>query len=793
MINQEFVEYSEKAQAEVNIRFNSSDEDGATRTEKFTEYVIDLLSETSELNDASVFDFYYSLDKRDDIDIQINGYSLFEDLDSSKVLDLIITLYDTGNSVHKLLSNEFNKIIKLVSKFANSAIKGHLNEIEPSLANGHVKSLITELFNNRNKYDRINFYFLTNTIVEQKTPQEFPYKGFDQYTVNYHIWDLERLMRLNNSNGKKEPLQIDFSQITDKKISCLAMGDGINNSDYECYLAIMPGQVLCDLYSKYYTRLLESNVRVFLQQTGKINKGIRDTVIKNPKMFLAYNNGLTATADDVVVANNGSLVLKSVSDFQIVNGGQTVASLYYTLKKNKDVSLKDVYVQMKLTVIKDKEKKNSIVPLISRYANSQNKISELDLSSNNKFFQEIERLSRNIFVSNIQTPNIQTSWYFERVKGQFRESLNRGTKSYQRTFKEKNPTSQKFLKSELAKYSNVYLQLPFVVSKGAQKNFVYYVDKVIEKDFNSKNKLPSRIFYEDLIANAIIFRTVDKMFGRKGQNPIGDTNLKAPTVIYSISIMHFLTNGLINLNKIFEEQKVDEILLLELKKIMFLVYKFLIRGEGLVSEKAKKESTWTDLQVEFENHRLPNLELFLISQEIKESRLSAYYAKENDEVEKNANLSRITNIGNRFWDGLAKAKILGLTDLHRRKIASLQSKINSNRLLSSIDIKNGVMLLDLIVEKSIDIESIKEKSNINKDVLTDLGKAINFLKKISEEDWKRIISLGDYKQILTFKDISLIKTIRSDFDKNIDSNPKKIEKVYLAVQKVNEKFKILKK
>lgn len=793
MINQEFVEYVEKVQAEVNIRFNSSDEEGATRTEKFTEYVVDLLSETSELNDSTVFDFYYSLDKRDDIDIQINGYSLFEDLDDSKVLDLIITLYDTDNSVRKLLGNEFNKVIKLVSKFANSAIKGHLNEIEPSLANGHIKSLISELFKNRNKYDRINFYFLTNTIVEQKTPQEFPYKGFDKYTVNYHIWDLERLLRLNNSNGKKEPLEIDFTKITNKRISCLAMGDDINNSDYECYLAIMPGQVLCDLYSKYYTRLLESNVRVFLQQTGKINKGIRDTVIKNPKMFLAYNNGLTATADNVIVLDEKGLILKSVSDFQIVNGGQTVASLYYTLKKNRDVSLQDVYVQMKLTVIKDKEKKNSIVPLISRYANSQNKISELDLSSNNKFFQEIERLSRNIFVSNIETPNIQTSWYFERVKGQYRESLNRGTKSYQRTFKEKNPTNQKFLKSELAKYSNVYLQLPYVVSKGAQKNFIYYVDKVIEKEFNEKNKLPSKIYYEDLIANAIIFRTVDKVFGRKGQNPIGDTNLKAPTVIYSITIIHFLTKGLINLNKIFEEQRVDEVLLSELKKIMFLVYKFLNVGEGLVSEKAKKESTWNDLKKEFQNYRLPNLDLFTISEENRKVRISNYYAKENDEVEKNANLSRITNVGYRFWDGLAKANIPGITDVHQRKIDTVQSKINNNRLLSSIDIKNGIMLLDLIIEKSIDIDFIKNKSNINKDFLTDQGQAITFLKKINDEDWKRIINLGDFKKILSFKDISLIKTIRSDFEKNIDSNPKKIEKVFTAVEKVNEKFKILKK
>jgi hypothetical protein len=155
---------------------------------------------------------------------------------------------------------------------------------------------------------------------------------------------------------------------------------------YDCYLAIIPGEVLAKLYKEYSNELLESNVRAFLGQAGTFNKGIRDTIRTKPQMFLPYNNGITATAERVetqIIDNQ--LVITKLNDFQIVNGGQTTASLFHTQRKFKDADLSKIYVQMKLTVIKDKEQKNIEVPNISRFANSQNKVTELDLSSNNPY------------------------------------------------------------------------------------------------------------------------------------------------------------------------------------------------------------------------------------------------------------------------------------------------------------------------------------------------------------------------------------------------------------------------
>ena len=159
-------------------------------------------------------------------------------------------------------------------------------------------------------------------------------------------------------------------------------------------------------------------------------------------MFLPYNNGLTTTANNVVVRKGDEgLVIEKIGDLQIVNGGQTTASLYHTRKSRQ---LEDVYVQMKLTVLKDDEKFESIVPAISRFANSQNKVSELDLTANHRLLQELQRSADRTFALDPRDPNIQTLWFFERVKGQYREALAKAvTPSKKKLFEKKFPKSQK--------------------------------------------------------------------------------------------------------------------------------------------------------------------------------------------------------------------------------------------------------------------------------------------------------------------------------------------------------------
>src|SRR5690606_18684148 len=317
---------------------------------------------------------------------------------------------------------------------------------------------------------------------------------------------------------------------------------------------------------------------------------------------------------------DGQLVITRLNDFQIVNGGQTTASLYHTQKKYKEVDLSKIFVQMKLTVIKDKEQKNIEVPNISRFANSQNKVSELDLSSNNPYFVQIENMSRKKYVVNPENKNQSLLWFFERANGQYRETLNKQTPSQQKKFKEQNPSQLKFVKSDVAKYINLWELEPNFVAQGSHKNFIHFTKKI--NDLVSKNNLPGENFYRKLIANAILFKVIDKLFGRKNVDAIGDTNLKSFTVAYTVSYFHYLTNNRLDLWKIYEDQKVDDVLNNNFKKLLVFVYEHLVKeaNNSLISEYAKRESSWNKLKETPYDERLQEiLAEYLISFEEKQN------------------------------------------------------------------------------------------------------------------------------------------------------------------------------
>src|SRR5690606_8598025 len=235
--------------------------------------------------------------------------------------------------------------------------------IDPS--NSELIHLIKTIEKQGNDFDRINVYFLINGFSNHDK-EKIEINNVDVFV---HTWDVSRLFKINESNSVHEPIEIEFKSFSEngKGIQCLQVPS--IDEMYDCYLAIVPGEILAKLYKEFSNELLESNVRAFLGQAGKFNKGIRDTIRTKPQMFLPYNNGITATAESVETKfEDNQLIITRLNDFQIVNGGQTTASLYHTQKKFKDADLSKIFVQMKLTVIKDKEQKNIEVPNISRFA-----------------------------------------------------------------------------------------------------------------------------------------------------------------------------------------------------------------------------------------------------------------------------------------------------------------------------------------------------------------------------------------------------------------------------------------
>jgi len=757
-----------------------SDEDGDSKENKFTELVMEVLSEAGETEGVRLCS-YTKENKLENIQFKINGYALEEGYEN---VDIFISHYVDTNESYRVSKADFEKLIKWSTGFINAALKGYLDEIEPST---EAYGLATILRQQRNEIVRIKVFFLTNGEIPWEVPKDFKLNKLEDILFKFEIWDIERLHRLSQSKGNREPIVIDFEEMLGDVIPCLEMP--IKNDLYECFLAIVPGKTLAILYQNYGTRLLESNVRAFLQQTGKVNQGIRDTIRNSPYMFLTYNNGLASTAQEVITkrTEDGQLVITSIKDFQIVNGGQTTASLFHTSKKYKEVDLSSVFVQMKLTVIKDEEKKNKTVPFISRYANSQNKVTELDLTSNNLFLQRLEELSRTTYAINNEDRNKQSIWFFERVAGQYKEAINKEpTKGKQEAFKLKYPKNQLLVKSDIAKNINLWKMLPYHVSKGSQKNYIIFI-REIDKD--SKNAKVSRVYWEDIVANAILFQETDKLFGRKNVNAIGDTNIKSHTVGYALSYFHFLTNNMLDLGAIWQKQNIEDELLIELKKLLLFVYKFFTNLDvALISEAAKSERTWNKLK-ENVNHPM-NMDVvkkYLIS----DINFKIRYETNFDDIEETAKydtLQKITNLGVRFWDGLClyMLKTDCLTPVQQNYVLSIRKNLQWNGVFTKQEIEKGGIIIEKLNEQNIDFNDIELLSKISiKDIL-DPSIIFNRLKLIDENTWKKVIALGEKTGKLNYNEISTIQTVIQRLKKHENLDLKRLQIVNDALDKVKK-------
>jgi hypothetical protein len=769
-----------------------SDGEGVSFEDKFTEYCIEVLDSIGKSEGARVLSYNHP-NSNGSIDWKINGYCLkdnYKDENNKtyyETLDLFITSYKSDNYEYNISKDEFTKTINQIKKFLNAALKKQITYLDSS------KTELLELINvievQGIHFDRINIYALINGNSIHEI-EKITIKNFEEIDILVHVWDIKRFFKIKESNSIKEPIEIYFNKyIEDDSVGLQCLKVPSIDAVFDCYLAIIPGYILSKLYKEYSNELLESNVRAFLGQTGKFNKGIRDTIREKPQMFLPYNNGITATAETVeTIENNNQLYITKLNDFQIVNGGQTTASLYHTQKKYKDADLGKIFVQMKLTVIRNSEQKNIEVPNISRFANSQNKVSELDLSSNNPYFIKIENLSRKQYVVNPENRNQSILWYFERANGQYKEAKNKLTLSMQKKFSEQNPLKNKFLKSDVAKYINLWELEPHYVSQGAQKNFIHYTKKI--NDLIKKNKFPRENFYKKLIANAIIFNSVDKLFGRKNVDAIGDTNLKSYTVAYTISFFHFLTENRIDLWKIYEEQKINETILIELKNLLIFTHDYFTNSPGqigLISEYAKKESTWKILTEKKYNLNFKNIEDSLIS--IDEV-LDRDKEKEADTSEQNDSLflvSKIRNLGIKYWDGLIKyIETNPIESIEFIKLFDLCKTLKENRNLSKVELytgEKGIRFIEKNPELEEFITSLSDKEDV---IFYDIKATYDKLKLLSKDIWEKSISIGIQTKVWDNLEVQNVKSFYNSLKKNEKIKEQSLIKCYESMKKLSK-------
>lgn len=764
-----------------------SEGEGASFEDKFTEYSIEVLESIGKSEGARVLSYVHP-NSQGGIDWKINGFCLKDFVkDENKkeyyeTLDLFITFYKNEYD-YNITKDDYTKTLNQIKRFINAALKRHIDYIDK--AHEELYHLIEIIGKQGKDFDRINVYFLINGFSNHDK-EKIEIADADVFV---HTWDIARLFKINESNSVHEPIEIEFENFTEngKGLQCLQVPS--IDEMYDCYLAIVPGEILAKLYKEFSNELLESNVRAFLGQAGKFNKGIRDTIRTKPQMFLPYNNGITATAESVETKFiDNQLVISKLNDFQIVNGGQTTASLYHTQKKFKDADLSKIFVQMKLTVIKDKEQKNIEVPNISRFANSQNKVSELDLSSNNPYFVKIEKLSRKKYVVNPENKNQSLLWFFERANGQYRESLNKLKDKQQKNFKEQNPASLKFVKSDIAKFINGWELEPHFVAQGSQKNFIHYTKKIT--DLVSKNKLPGEFFYRKLIANAILFKITDKLFGKKNVNAIGDTNLKALTVAYTVSYLHFLTENRLDLWKIYEDQKTDEFLNSHILKLLVFVYNHLITDASgsLISEYAKRQSSWDKLKnTKYSIDLINTLSNYLISEEEKTQRENEKEIDSNSIEESVFVVSEIQKMGLKFWDGFKNYINKNKPDgFDWTSAFDLVSALRKKSNLTSREIIFGKKVLDYIQTSPQLIEEVKKMSNLEESEIIELKFIYDKLLLISKVDWNRIIDIATQTEIFNDLELSNVKSVQNSLTKNEKIKEQALIKAYESIKKLKK-------
>jgi DNA-binding TFAR19-related protein (PDSD5 family) len=606
-------EYYNDFMESINIKSNVNEN---FKESVFFENVLEFLED-----EGVVTDYKYTPFKK--IGMRVDGYEYVED---REILHLFVIEYTSNPDIITLTKTDLDSILARVVKFfVKNTEKPLFKELEETSEAYDISYFINT---NKTKFKNIEIILLTNKQIS-KTLKKIPKVTLDRYDIKIDIWDIERFYQIETSKKHKEDFEINFHEEFDNALPALEAYN--DSSSYKSYLSVVPGGILADLYEKYGARLLESNVRSFLQFRGKINKGIRKTIKTEPEMFFAYNNGITATAEDIEVKNAKIVYLKN---FQIVNGGQTTASLYNTRKKDR-ISLEKVFVQMKLTIIKGDESQY-VIPNISRYANTQNKVNDADFFSNDIFHIRIEEKSRKIWVPKKKDSLKATKWFYERARGQYLEEQSKLTDSQKKEFKLTYPKNQMFTKTDLAKYIMSTEEYPHIVSQGAQKNFLKFGELVV-KQWNTNDKVFNDLYYKHAIAKAIMFKETDKLVYKQKWY----AGYKANIVTYTLSLLTYLAKKLaksIDYNKIWQNQDIDTVFIKEILKISKYVNSHLFETpENFknISEWAKKELCWTKLKEKADNEKLMFSEEFtdkwIISSE--EFKYEEKEAKKNQSID----------------------------------------------------------------------------------------------------------------------------------------------------------------
>jgi len=557
--------------------FAHQENQGEQRLPAIAKTIFDMLEEAGFFSEAQ---FAYHIDEGSNYAAEVHGYMCdFED----DVLSIFFFIDATKNvplgdlaSITAVGKDEVEKAFKRLETFVKRVIEKKIVGIEESQPAAELVELLQECAKTKQK---IQLHVVTTGVVTDRTAASQKKTDMDR-----DLWDLVRLSQVCTGGGN-DSIAINFTKDHDGPLPCIVSekaSDGI-----QVLLTSIPANVLAAIYDKYRSRLLERNVRSFLQFNGKVNKGIRQTLINEPQRFLAYNNGLSATASKVnfklIDGKIGEII--SVEEFQIVNGGQTTASIATCLRKDQ-VDLSLAVVPMKLSIV-PAELIETLVPQISQYANTQNRIQEADFHANNPWHVALQLISRATWTTPMPGSARGSRWFYERSRGQYAdEGATTGTAAGKRKFRTENPPSQKFTKTDLAKFMLSWQQEPSIVSKGAQKSFVEFMSR-LRKESRPEPKLAE---FQQIIGQAILFKTAERLYGE-----LAFVGYRANVVAYAIALLSHRTQRRLPWDEIWKTQAIPDNYCTILKKIIIGVRDIIVNPPAAytnVGEWCKRPKCW---------------------------------------------------------------------------------------------------------------------------------------------------------------------------------------------------------
>lgn len=630
-----------------------------------------LINDFNQVNEINLCNYEWKNGARTYKNMKIDAYSV--DTISNKV-NLFIADYNDKEIT--TINNEIkNNLSQLMLNFFENTLKGFFSNTEQSAS---YSQAAYDILKNIKSINKIDLFILSTNKISEKVKdlllQEFTYRG-QSFKVKLNVIDFDRIYKIRAESFEKEDIIINTSDYSVKGIPCIKANLGTNA--YDSYLAIIPGELLADIYDDYSSQLLESNVRSFLSFRGGINKGIRGTILNARDKFFTYNNGISATAKNIeclYIEGEGLLITK-LRGLQIINGGQTTASLASTRIKDK-ASLKNIFVQMKLTIVNENDP--DFVRNIAKFANSQNKVTSADLNSNHPYYTRIENFSRKIFAPIVDEKPYQELWFFERARGQYEQPMIKMTTKKQRDDYQKiRPKDKKFTKTDLAKFVNSANMYPYFVSWGADVNSTRFQER-LEKEREKDDSFCNEYYYKELIGMAIIYKSLERIIAQQ-EWYIENRAYRPQLVTYTFSKFVYEVKNIklsIDYKTIWDKQKISLTMEKEFVKISKLAFDT-IYGEreiSNISSYCKSKQCWERLE-----QKSYELSSEIISQLISDDDKTAdiYKAKKEQRSNNNINYAlEIFNLGVPYWTRLREKAI-------EQKVASYQDIELLNLALSS--------------------------------------------------------------------------------------------------------------